>query len=166
MENLATLYRIALVMLLLGAANTLPIAVRKLMGSRFETPVDFGARWFDGNPFFGPHKTWRGIIASVAGTGLVAMLTPAGALNGMLIAAFSMAGDLAASFIKRRLKLSSGARAPGIDQGIEALVPLVFMKDRLCLSWPDIVLAVFLFAMSEMLVSPLLYRMGFRRNPY
>ncbi len=166
MENLPALNRIALILLLLGVANTLPIAARKLMGNRFETPVDFGAIWFDGNPLFGPHKTWRGIVASVTGTGLAAMLTPAGAFNGMLLAAFSMAGDLAASFAKRRLGLSSGARALGIDQGIEAVVPLVFMKGRLCLSWPDIVLAVFLFAISEMLLSPILYRMGFRRNPY
>ncbi len=166
MELLTSLQRICVVLLLLGCANTMPIAARKIFGQRWEYPVDMGIRWADGMPLFGPHKTWRGLVASLAVTPLFSMFTPAGPVNGFLVALLSMAGDLIASFIKRRLKLRSGARAVGLDQCVEAMLPLVFLRNQLFLSWQEIAVITILFAAVELVVSPLLYRLGIRRNPH
>ncbi len=166
MDTLSSPERICLVLLLLGCANTMPIAARKLLRQRLEYPVDMGMRWLDGRPVFGPHKTWRGLFASVAATTLFALLTPLSPVYGMFMALLSMAGDLLASFIKRRMNLKSGARAVGLDQGIEALLPLVFLKKQLYLSWQEIAIITILFAAVELVVSPVLYKLGIRRNPY
>ncbi len=155
-----------MILLLLGCANTMPIAARKIFRHRWEHPVDLGLPWFDGLPVFGPHKTWRGLAASLAGTSLFSLFTPAGPFNGFLIASLSMAGDLIASFIKRRLKLRSGARAMGLDQCVEAMLPLVLLRKQLFLSWQEILIITVLFAAVELVISPLLYRLGLRRNPY
>jgi len=166
MEVLSPLERICLILLLLGCANTMPIVARKIFRQRWELSVDFGMRWMDGRPVFGPHKTWRGLAASLGTTTLLSLLTPAGPGNGFLLALLSMTGDLLASFMKRRMNLRSGARATGLDQGVEALLPLVCLRQRLFLSWQEIALITILFAAVELVVSPLLYRLGIRRNPH
>ena len=166
MNSLHPVTRVILLLILLGTANTLPIVAHKLLGNRWEAPVDLGAKWFDKRPVFGPHKTWRGLAASVGGTTIPAWLAAAGPENGFLLATLSMAGDLAASFLKRRLNMESGQRAPGIDQGVEALLPLAIMRDQLAISWIEVATITFLFALSEITLSPLLFRLGLRRNPY
>ena len=153
-------------LVLLGASNTLPIAARVLFRDRFNTPVDLGAVFFDQRPVFGPHKTWRGIIASISGTGILSWFIGIGLETGLLLSAFSMAGDLVASFIKRRMNLKSGARATGLDQSIEAFLPLALMRQRLGLAWADCFGITVAFMLLEILLSPVFYRLGFRRRPY
>ena len=166
MELLSAPDRIILILILLGAANTLPIAVRRIFRNRWEASIDWGLRWIDGRPLFGPHKTWRGLLFSTAGTTVLAAFTAAGAVNGFWLALLSMTGDLLASFIKRRMNLRSGAKAVGLDQGIEALLPLFFLRECLFISWREMAIITILFAVSELIISPVLYRMGIRRNPY
>jgi CDP-2,3-bis-(O-geranylgeranyl)-sn-glycerol synthase len=166
MELLSAPGRIILILMLLGAASTLPIAARRILKNRWEAPVDRGMKWIDGRPLFGPHKTWRGLLFSLAGTTILASFTPAGVLNGFCVAILSMTGDLLASFVKRRMNLKSGAKAVGLDQGIEALMPLLLLRKRLFISWQEMAIITILFAVSELIISPVLYRMGIRRNPY
>ncbi len=166
MEILRDVQNIAVLVLLLGIANALPILARKILGNRWEYPVDAGLCWLDGMPMFGSHKTWRGVAFSVVGTTFAGALTPFGAVTGFWLSLLSMAGDLLASFIKRRLGLGNGARAPGLDQGVEALLPLVVLRESLGLSWDELLVTVLLFAVLELSISPVLYRLGFRRNPY
>ncbi len=154
------------ILLMLASANSLPVAARLLLGKRLETPVDFNIKFPDGRPWFGPHKTWRGIAASVSGTMVLAVLLDFGARTGFWMAILSMAGDLLASFIKRRLGMKSGARATGLDQAVEAFLPLAVLKDGLGLAWLDCLAITVVFTVLEMLLSPLLYRMGLRRHPY
>ncbi len=103
-------------LLLLGTANTMPIVAWHIFKDRFSLPVDFERKFFDERPIFGPHKTWRGIFSSLIGTWAAAMILGIGQLNGLLLAFWSMVGDLLASFIKRRLGLRSGAKCTGVDQ--------------------------------------------------
>ncbi len=166
MEQLTWFERDCLILILLGCANTFPIAARNILGKRWEMPVDAGACWLDRRPLLGPHKTWRGLISSVAGTTLVSSLTPVGMETGLYLAALSMAGDLVSSFIKRRMNLESGARAIGLDQGIEVMLPLLCLRHRLSISLLDIGLITLLFFAVELSVSPVLYRLGIRRNPH
>ena len=77
-----------------------------------------------------------------------------------------MAGDLASSFIKRRLKLRSGAKAIGLDQGIEAFLPVALLRGRLQLDWTDCILITAVFFLLDIILSPTFFRLGFRQNPY
>lgn len=58
---------------------------------------------------FGKHKTWRGLlVALLAATALAPMLGLA-SLHDLLLGVLAMLGDLASSFIKRRLGLRPGS---------------------------------------------------------
>ncbi len=165
-QDLAVITRDFLLLALLGASNTFPIIARVLLKTRLDTPVDFNRSFLDGRPIFGPHKTWRGIAASLAGTAILSWLLDIGFLMGMELALFSMAGDLVSSFLKRRMNLRSGARATGLDQTIEAFLPLAVMKDQLGISWQECFGITIVFAVLEMILSPIFYRLGLRRHPY
>lgn len=113
-------------------------------------PMDLGRSW-RGKRILGDGKTWRGFFGgALAGTafGVVEIVVAhvAGAegtwgfgawpwsLCAVLSLAFgSMLGDSIGSFIKRRLEIGRGAKAPGLDQynfvvGAFALV-LLFRPD-------------------------------------
>ncbi len=167
MQDIETiLARDFILLALLGASNTLPIVARLLLKERLETPVDFNRNFLDGRPLFGPHKTWRGIAASLWGTALLSWMVHMGFVTGLKLALFSMTGDLVSSFLKRRMNLKSGARATGLDQSIESFLPLAVMKDQLGISWTECLGITILFTMLEIILSPIFYRLGFRRHPY
>jgi CDP-2,3-bis-(O-geranylgeranyl)-sn-glycerol synthase len=93
--------------------------------------MDFGRTFFDGKPFFGSHKTFRGFFAGIiVGTfvGLVQTLlfeqflfqiSPQfrySVLLGFMLSLGALTGDLIESFIKRRLNRSPGSPLPIADQ--------------------------------------------------
>lgn len=94
-------------------------------------PVD-GGRTLGGKRLLGEGKTWRGtIVGAIAGTILAVTLnvivTPLGTTLGVELPGFpllvtlslpfgAMGGDLAASFLKRRMGRSRGSAVPGLDQ--------------------------------------------------
>lgn len=94
-------------------------------------PVD-GGRTLGGNRLLGEGKTWRGtIIGALTGTFLAltldSIVNPVGTTLGVELPGFpllvalslpfgAMGGDLAASFLKRRMGRSRGAAVPGLDQ--------------------------------------------------
>ena len=49
-------------LLLLGVANSAPIAARRLLGDRWAAPLDFGLNFVDGRPLLGRGKTIRGEV--------------------------------------------------------------------------------------------------------
>ncbi|PIT84102.1 hypothetical protein COU37_04925 [Candidatus Micrarchaeota archaeon CG10_big_fil_rev_8_21_14_0_10_45_29] len=100
------------------AANAAPV----LLGGLY--PIDAGKKFFDKRPIFGKGKTWLGIAGGM-GAGLLvaaleAYLLPSTQfdifgskpalylLAGALLSAGALFGDLAGSFIKRRLAIPSG----------------------------------------------------------
>src|SRR3954451_7404259 len=101
MNGLAILQMMVLFVLAHGA----PVVAKKICGSRFAFPLDFGIRFFDGRPLFGPSKTVRGVgvavLAATAGSPLIGLHPTIGAIA----ASAAMAGDLLSSFLKRRLNL-------------------------------------------------------------
>lgn len=111
-----------------AAANVTPIFLAKIMGSRFNTPIDFNKTW-RGKPIFGRNKTWRGLIGGIFVATLVLWLqitwseNPGWAgslfdeigyhrvnvwLIGPLFAIGALGGDAIESFIKRRIGKKSG----------------------------------------------------------
>jgi hypothetical protein len=77
-----------------------------------------------------------------------------------------MAGDLASSFLKRRMALPPSSRASGLDQVPEALIPLLACRDPLSLTMADIGATAALFFIGEVLLSRVLFAVRLRDRPY
>ena len=120
----------------------------------------------NGQPLFGPAKTWRGWLVAVAASAAVAPLLGINWTTGVVFGAAAMAGDLLSSFIKRRIKRPTSSMVLGIDQIPEALVPCLVCKSVLALDWFNIGIIVGVFFIGELLVSQLLYRLHIRDRPY
>jgi CDP-2,3-bis-(O-geranylgeranyl)-sn-glycerol synthase len=96
-------------------------------------PMDFGKKMKDGTRILGDGKTWRGFFGGafsgiIIGILLVIMSSAFdeehfgfGRFPGFLIIITLLSfgalfGDVMGSFIKRRLKIKRGQKAPGLDQ--------------------------------------------------
>lgn len=110
-------------------------------------PMDFGRTWpWDGRRIFGPSKSWSGFIFGclfalpfgLLEAWLILLAPPnlaivpqyastvAGAIPlVLLLVVGAMTGDALGSFVKRRLNLGSGARAPLLDQLPFVAVPIL-----------------------------------------
>lgn len=126
-------------------ANLLPPLASLLTVDRFDRPVDGGVLWRDGRPLFGPHKTLRGVLATLAGGSLVFPLLGVRWEQAGLAALLVVAGDLFTSFGKRRVGLASGASVAVVDQLFEGLWPAWYLGVVLNLSWWEPVVAVAIF---------------------
>ncbi len=154
------------ILMLLGIANGTPIFATRLLGKRFNTPLDGGLKFADGRPLFGPSKTVRGLVLSVVCTTLAAPLLGFEWITGAGLASASMFGDLLASFIKRRLGLRTHSQAFGLDQVPESLLPLLWLRQHLGIGYGDMAIIVATFIVLELLLSRLLYRLHVRDRPY
>lgn len=154
------------VLVLLGVANLAPILATRLLGTRYATPLDGGRLLSDGRPVFGAGKTLRGVLISILCTTIVAPLLTMDALLGAGLAVGAMAGDLLASFCKRRLGLQAHARAFGLDQVPEVLLPLLVLQPWLSLRWREIAVVVVVFVLLDILLSRVLYHLSIRERPY
>ena len=134
------------IIVLLWLLNFIPPFLAFIFQDRFNTPLDGNKTFFDGQPILGPHKTIRGFVGSIVCGGLTAHLFSLSLLQGVALGILTMLGDIITSFIKRRLKLSSGTVVPGLDQFLEAFLPLVFWKYINNISWHYVVLATFIFS--------------------
>ena len=153
-------------LVLLMLANGTPLAAKKILGDRLSFPLDGGVGFVDGRPLFGRSKTIRGIVLAVLATTAGAPLIGVDWQMGLLVGGLAMAGDLASSFLKRRLDLPPSSRASGLDQVPEALFPLLACRNPLALSFADIGAAVGLFFIGEVVLSRILYAFRLRDRPY
>ena len=90
--------------------------------------LDFGRHWRDGKPVFGKGKTWKGafsgiligtlvgFILSLGVPALTVRVTSSYVVLAFLLSLGAIAGDLAASFFKRRNNLPTGAPVLFLDQ--------------------------------------------------
>jgi CDP-2,3-bis-(O-geranylgeranyl)-sn-glycerol synthase len=159
-------YCIFQALVLLIAANGAPVIASKVLGNRLTRPIDNGLTLSDGYRLFGNSKTWRGLFSAVFLTTVMAILWGLEPLTGLLFGALTMTGDLLTSFIKRRRGNVESSRARGLDAVPESLLPLCLLKDSLALNLIDIILIVGLFFLIEEFVSPVLYRLRIRNQPY
>jgi CDP-diglyceride synthetase len=159
-------YCIFQALVLLIVANGAPVIIGKVLGNRLARPIDSGFYLSDGYRLFGKSKTWRGLFSAVFFTTTVAILFGIQPLTGVLFGMLTMTGDLLASFIKRRRGNVESSRARGLDTVPESLLPLCLLKDLLALNLIDITLIVGLFFLIEEFVSPVLYRLHIRNQPY
>lgn len=157
---------LAEILLLLGVANGTPIFAARLFGKHFNAPLDNGLKLADGRPLFGPSKTVRGLVLSVACTALAAGWLGHEWITGAGLASASMFGDLLSSFLKRRLGLRTHSQAFGLDQIPESLLPLLVLRQQLDLGYGDIAIIVVAFIVLELVLSRLLFRLHIRDRPY
>ena len=125
--------------------NALPPLISMLCGDRWDRPLDGGRIWQDQQPIFGPHKTIRGIIASLLGGIMVAPLLGVAWWVAAIAALLAMSGDLLSSFIKRRRTLKSGTEIVILDQLFESLFPTLFLGTILSLTRGQIAAIQLLF---------------------
>lgn len=151
---------------LLALANFTPILLKNVAGRRWAWPLDGGLLFFDGRALFGASKTLRGVVASLALTAMGAVGIGWGWKLGAVVAACSMGGDLFSSFCKRRLGLTPGGKATGLDQIPEALFPALAVRGMVGLSALDMGVVVVVFLVAEMLLSVVFFRMHLRDRPY
>ena len=86
-------------------------------------------------------------------------------LLGVLLGLCAMGGDLLSSCIKRRLGIKSSARALGLDQSLEALVPVLVLQTSFAFQTVDIVIVVLAFFVLEIGLSRVLYCLHIRDQP-
>lgn len=166
MSDALPLLRVVEALLLLGVANATPILLKRLLGPRLALPVDGGRCLADGRPVFGRAKTLRGVVGAVALTALAGAALGVGAATGAAVGALAMVGDLATSFLKRRLGFAPSARAALLDPLAEALLPLAALRVPLGLSWAAVALATAVFMLAAGPLSRLLYRLRVRDEPH
>ena len=91
--------------------------------------IDNGKRLW-GNPIFGQHKTWRGLVAGILSGTLMAAaegyFMPALMLAGIAMSFGAHFGDLLGSFIKRRMRRDSGNNMFLLDQYLFVIFALIF----------------------------------------
>jgi len=122
-----------------------PLAKRAAIFNFFDKPVDFG-RKFLGQPIFGAHKTWRGVVSGmIVGISVTLIqlwlyrFSPAKKISfldyqeinillfGFLISVGAIFGDLLFAFIKRRLKIAPGGKFIPFDQTNYVIGSAIFL---------------------------------------
>lgn len=135
------------------------------------TPIDFNKKFFDGEPVFGPGKTWRGFFAGIAVAVLVAgvqmflqnrldlssySLIKMSLSLGFLLGFGAIIGDMVKSFFKRRMKIKRGAKWPLLDQLDFLLGALLFsLLSKNAVAYLNWKIVVFL-----LIFTPLVHRMA------
>lgn len=161
------------------AANASPLLVKNFVKRRH--PVDFGKCFVDGRRIFGENKSWEGVIAGVlVGTAVGVALLPlyGHMLVELAIAGFaqgvgSMIGDLANSFLKRRLGMKPGAPLPVLDQisFVIASLMLIWLTkiDRLVgikLGVPEALIVICVAMVLHPLTNYIAYLLKLKEVPY
>jgi CDP-diglyceride synthetase len=147
-------------------ANGSPIIGRWMMNGYWEMPIDGGAVFIDGRPILGTSKTYRGLACSLVGTLLAGALVGLSWKISLIVGALAMMGDCLSSFVKRRLGYPSGAKALGLDQIPESLLPMLGLWNVLNLSVLGLGLTVVIFVVAELVLSPIGHKLHIRKQPY
>ena len=121
---------------------------------------------WDGYPFLGRSKTWRGFAAAIVFSVCAAVLIGLPWQAGAVTAACAMAGDCLSSFVKRRFGLKPSEMTLGLDWVPESLFPAVASSAYLPLSPIDIIAIVSVFFVGALAVSRIFFAVGFSDRPY
>jgi CDP-2,3-bis-(O-geranylgeranyl)-sn-glycerol synthase len=144
-------------------ANGAPVLAGLLLGPRLAQPLDGGRSCNDGRPLLGHAKTWRGVGAAVLTTPLVAIVLGLAWWIGLIAALGAMSGDLASSFLKRRLGRLPSQPVWLLDQLPEALAPVLLLVPVLGLSPLQATVTVIAFSLIDLVLTPVLHWLRGRR---
>lgn len=166
----------------------LPAALANSSGTLFgkvkflNTPVDFGKR-INNQPIFGKNKTYRGFFFGTLVAVLVAYIQKTiypyawkiSLINyseknfiiiGFLLGFGALFGDLAESFLKRRLKKEPGKPFIPFDQLDWIVSANLFIALYVNLSWNIVVLSLIIFGILHPLSNIIAYYLGIKDAKY
>ena len=154
------------------------------MLAKGKRPIDGGRMW-KGKPLLGPGKTWEGLLLGVVVATLVATLQmlaypylpwnaspvpldiiPMTPLLGALMGFGAMLGDIAGSFIKRRLGIARGKPAPLLDQLDFIIGMLLFASFAVMLKWEWIVILLIITPVIHLCANFIAYLLKLKNVPY
>ncbi|MCE4612213.1 MAG: CDP-2,3-bis-(O-geranylgeranyl)-sn-glycerol synthase [Desulfurococcales archaeon] len=153
------------------AANGAPVVVLRYVKNSH--PVDFNLKFLDGRRLLGDGKTWEGVtsglVAGLVVSAIIAIFSQnAGFITlGILSSIGALIGDMAGSFVKRRINMPRGAPAPLLDQldfyvGALLLLYIAGVQIRLV---PSIILAVVVLVL-HVGTNYMAYRLGLKNVPW
>ncbi len=144
-------------------ANGTPVLISKVFRGKF--PIDFGKKMNDGEPVFGPGKTWPGfIIAIMIGT-LVGFLQHR-FMVGFLLSLGALLGDLVKSFFKRRLKIARGKSWPIADQLDFVIGALLLVSVVEVPSLPIVIIVLVLTPLIHLVTNAVAYLLKLKKEWY
>lgn len=147
-------------------------------------PVDFRRKFIDGERLLGDGKTWRGLLAGLCFgslTGLVESQSCSFAilpvslcslnllLLGFVLSLGTMLGDLAGSFIKRRMRIQRGHPSLILDQLSFLLFALLFSIPYVPAGFLALYSVAFLFVLTyllHVLTNIFANRLGLKKVPW
>jgi CDP-2,3-bis-(O-geranylgeranyl)-sn-glycerol synthase len=129
-------------------------------------PVDLGKKFSDGRRILGNGVTIRGSLSGIACGVIAGVILQMDTALVFLLSTGAIAGDAGGSFIKRRLGLMQGAKAPILDQLNFVIGALVFasLVMRVPLSWVAII--VILTPFGHLLVNKTGYLLKMKDVPW
>jgi len=146
-------------------------------------PVDFRRKFIDGERILGDGKTWRGLLAGLCFgslTGLLeaqlchsAFIPSSICMNftflGFALSLGTMLGDLAGSFVKRRMRIKRGQPSLILDQLSFLLFALLFSLPYVpqdLLAVDSLLSLVVLTYLLHVLTNILANRLGLKKVPW
>lgn len=169
-----------------AAANAVPIFAAAIpLLKKLDAPID-GGKTFRGHPIFGPHKTWRGILAGIIIATLVLWGQQALAVNyewaafvangvdyallpvlilGPLFAIGALGGDAIESFFKRQRNIKSGGAWVPFDQ-LDYIIGSVLVSLFFVILTPIQYAWIFvIWFIMHLLASYIGYKIGLKKDP-
>jgi CDP-2,3-bis-(O-geranylgeranyl)-sn-glycerol synthase len=147
-------------------------------------PIDLGRKWFDGKPIFGSHKTIRGFAAGVTAGTLTGLaqefvlhsVAPSdfvlpfqfSVFVGFVVSFGALLGDLAHSFVKRRISIVEGAPLPIADQldFVAGAVLLSFLAPPPHLNVLTVAIIFVITLPTHLLTNVIAYLAGVKKTPW
>ncbi|MDD5165648.1 MAG: CDP-archaeol synthase [Candidatus Pacebacteria bacterium] len=130
---------------------------------RINIPIDMGLTW-NGSPLIGPSRTYLGLLVAFIVGALWFYI--GGDTYAFFKTTLAFIGVVGASFIKRRLKIKSGARAYIMDQVdylfITALIFYVFSLEK----WQILLTALLITAIAHPVVCYVAYKLHLKDSPF
>lgn len=146
------------------AANAAPLAFSPILKTKH--PIDFGLTLPNGARLLGETKSWEGLAIGIA-IGTAVGFALAAPVRGFILSLGALLGDLAGSFIKRRLSIPPGQPLPLLDQ-------LDFLAGSLLLAALfnygvglfELLILVVITPPLHIMSNALAYAMGIKAKPY
>ncbi len=154
------------------------------MFAKGKSPIDGGRLW-KGKQILGPGKTWEGLGLGVAvGTlvGTLQMLAfpilpwhlsavrldllPMSPFAGFLIGLGAMLGDIAGSFVKRRIGIARGKPAPVLDQLDFVAGMLIALAIFFPLKWEWVAILAIITPVIHLAANGIAYLLKLKNVPY
>ena len=160
--------------------TALPLYVANSSAMLFggKTPIDGNKNWNDNRPIFGKGKTWKGtgmgiLIGTFTGLllnyffpTLTTIVSSEYVAYTFLLSTGGLVGDIAGSFIKRRMNIARGDSAQILDQLDFVVGGVVFSIAISKPDWTGLILLVMITPFMHLAFNRLAYMLGIKNVPW